>query len=192
MKAVFLTGIKHCGKTTLGKLLAERLGAEFIDTDDVITAQTGMSPREVFLSQGNTGFQAAEYRACLAVAERAAAQKSPLVAATGGGICDNPPALDALRGQGVFVFLDVNEARILARVLKKAVPLPDGTLGNLPAYIAREKPRTPEDVGRVFHPVFAAREAKYRALADVVFSPGDCPPEHNAGELAGALAAGAT
>ena len=48
MKTIVLMGIKHCGKSTQGKIISQKLGLPFYDTDDVITLLTGKTPREIY------------------------------------------------------------------------------------------------------------------------------------------------
>ena len=68
-------GIKHCGKSTQGKILAKKMGAQFYDTDDVITEQTGKTPRQIYTESGEEGFKTAEKNACQFVAEKIMAPK---------------------------------------------------------------------------------------------------------------------
>jgi len=185
MKPIFLTGIKHSGKTTLGKLLAEQLGQEFIDIDEVIT-EHDMSPREIFLSRGEDGFKDAEFCACGEVCS-SFSQGSAIIA-TGGGICDNILAMSLIRKTGFVVYLDVSENIALNRILA-AAKAADGTLQNLPAYIAKENPCTDAEVQKIFHGVYEKRSKKYTLFADAVFVPAALPPDQNAQKLADMLRA---
>jgi shikimate kinase len=178
-----LTGVKHSGKTTLGKLLADILNAEFIDMDDVIARQCGMSAREVFTQRGEAGFRDAELEACGTVCGELASGSKSAVVATGGGFCDNLPAVALVRQTGLVVYLDVPEKIVLERILKETRRADDGSLQNLPAYIARHNPRSEEDAARLFRPVFEKRSARYAEIADAVFAPG-LSAERNARELA--------
>mgnify|MGYP003541431241 FL=1 len=64
MKTIVLMGIKHCGKSTQGKIISQKLGLPFYDTDDVITLLTGKTPREIYTEKGAEGFMEAEKYAC--------------------------------------------------------------------------------------------------------------------------------
>ena len=55
---VTLIGYRGCGKTVVGRQLAERLGWRFIDTDDVIEQQAGQTIREIFQAEGEPGWAA--------------------------------------------------------------------------------------------------------------------------------------
>ena len=57
---VVLVGFMGAGKSTVGRLIAERLGRSFVDSDDVITRRTGRSPREIFAADGEAVFRAHE------------------------------------------------------------------------------------------------------------------------------------
>ncbi|HEY1210523.1 MAG TPA: shikimate kinase [Terracidiphilus sp.] len=83
-RRIVLTGFMGSGKTTLGPLVATRLGWSFIDVDDVIEAEAGMTIAEIFARHGEAAFRERE-RATIA---RLAAVDS-LVLALGGGAIEN-------------------------------------------------------------------------------------------------------
>jgi shikimate kinase len=60
MSVLFLVGFMGCGKTTLGRKLANRLGHEFIDLDEVLEAQAGMTIAEYFSTHGEAQFRQLE------------------------------------------------------------------------------------------------------------------------------------
>ena len=63
-KNIVLIGMMGCGKTTVGRLLARRLGLELIDTDALIEERQGRSIPEIFASDGEAGFRALELALC--------------------------------------------------------------------------------------------------------------------------------
>ena len=65
-----LTGIKHCGKSTQGKILSENLNIPFYDTDDVIEEMTGLTARQIFSEKGEGAFKNAEAEACKFILEK--------------------------------------------------------------------------------------------------------------------------
>ena len=136
MKTIVLMGIKHCGKSTQGRLISQKLGLPFFDTDDVIAEMTGKTPREIYTEKGQEGFIEAEKKACQQVKDRTGGTDSCVIA-TGGGICNNPDAVEILRSFGTLVYLEVDEKIAASRVLREIKKEADGTLSNMPAYIAK-------------------------------------------------------
>ena len=77
---VVLIGYRGSGKTTVGRLLAERLAKAFVDCDEVIVARQGKSIREIFLTQGEEAFRKAETQVISELAS-----STDCVIALGGG-----------------------------------------------------------------------------------------------------------
>ena len=75
-----ITGFMGTGKTTVGRILAERLGRRLVDMDSCLEAELGKTIAEVFADDGEEVFRLAEARLCQQLAS-----KSGLVIATGGG-----------------------------------------------------------------------------------------------------------
>lgn len=98
---IVLIGMPGCGKTTIGKAVAEETQKEFIDTDDEIVKKTGMSIPEIFESFGETKFREIESE----VIKEVAALQSAVIA-TGGGAVLNPENVSLLRENGITVFID--------------------------------------------------------------------------------------
>ena len=90
-----------CGKTTVGPLLAEKLGRPFIDLDVLIAAQVGCTIFEFVQQQGEAAFRALEAAELLRVA-----QASPAVIAPGGGAITIETNRAAMRQYGVTLWLD--------------------------------------------------------------------------------------
>ena len=183
--SVILLGIKHSGKSTQGRLLAEKVNCPFVDIDDVITEVSGLSPRDLYAQQGVGMFMRAEEEACKRVASENSQKR--LVIATGGGICDNAPALQVLRPLGSFVFLNVAEHIAINRILNKARQNADDTWTNLPAYIAREHPQNKEDIINIFHEFYVKRGGVYSRIADIKIDIADKTKDENAHMIAKAL-----
>lgn len=164
MNSIILLGIKHCGKSTQGKLLAKHFGCPFYDTDDEITKMTGKTAREIYTEQGKEAFLTAEKEACKHLAETV---KDTAVIATGGGICNNPEALEVLHQNGKFVFLNADEKTAASRIIWEIKYDSDGSMKNLPAYIAKENPQNVQDVRAIFHNFYEERQKIYKELCDV-------------------------
>lgn len=166
-QGIILLGIKHCGKSTLGRMLAAQFNCPFFDTDEVIAEMTGKTPREIYQQQGAEAFMEAEARACDYLSRYLASLgEDEYIIATGGGICNNQRALDSLQRLGFFLFLEVPEEVAAQRILDE-IEWEDGTMKNLPAYIASENPTSTEDVERIFSGFYKERTARYRKLAQI-------------------------
>ncbi|MGW0987566.1 shikimate kinase [Streptomyces sp. NPDC002486] len=103
---VVLVGPMGVGKSTVGQLLAERLGVSYRDTDDDIVAEQGRAVAEIFVDEGEPAFRAIEK----AAVRRAIAEHDGVLALGGGAILDaGTRAL--LAGQRVaYLSMDVEEA----------------------------------------------------------------------------------
>ena len=110
MKNVVLIGFMGTGKTSVGRLLAGRLGCAFHDLDKKIEEQHGMSIPAMFAEHGEPCFRAREKEAV-----RAAAERTNLVIATGGGTVKDPENVALLRQNGVIVALTADVDTILRR-----------------------------------------------------------------------------
>lgn len=182
--SIILMGIKHCGKSTQGRIISKKLSVPFFDTDDVIFEMTGKTPRQIYTELGNEGFQEAEEKACSFLLEKinSSAEKNAVIA-TGGGICGNKKALDVLKKIGTFVFLKTPERIANFRVLREISVVQDGTLLNVPAFIAKKNPRSVADAKKIFHDFFIERECIYEQLADVVIDMSSSSKEANAAKI---------
>ena len=106
---------------------------------------------------------------------------------SGGGICDNAPALNILRPLGIFVYLDIDEKSACDRILKKAEKLSDGTWKNLPAYIARQNPAEETEIRKIFHAFYEERSKTYRDIADIIAPTSEESKEENTKKILLAL-----
>jgi shikimate kinase len=103
---VVLVGPMGVGKSTVGQLLAERLGVGYRDTDDDIVAVEGRSIAEIFVDEGEPVFRAIEKRAV----RQALAEHKGVLALGGGSILD-ADTRELLAGQQVvYLSMDVEEA----------------------------------------------------------------------------------
>ncbi|MFB6847499.1 shikimate kinase [Streptomyces sp. NPDC056373] len=103
---VVLVGPMGVGKSTVGQLLAERLGASYRDTDEDIVAEQGRTVAEIFVDEGEPAFRAIEK----AAVHRALAEHDGILALGGGAILDTDTRA-LLAGQRVaYLSMDVEEA----------------------------------------------------------------------------------
>ena len=110
---VVITGFMATGKSTVGRLVAQRLGMEFIDTDDLIEKRWGKCIADIFSEEGEQSFRKKEARIAAALGARCG-----LVIATGGGMMLNPANIDAFNRQGRIYCLSASGDQILERINK--------------------------------------------------------------------------
>lgn len=183
MKTIVLMGIKHCGKSTLGKFISKKFNLSFFDTDDVILLMTNSTPREIFLEKGEEGFIEAEKNACEYIKNEIVSKKLNAIIATGGGICNNIQAVKILKSFGILVFLKIEERIATSRVLREIKVAKNGSLSNMPAYIAKKNPHTVYDVGFIFHDFFIERERIYQNITDFSIDVSDSSKSKNADKI---------
>lgn len=131
MQNVVLIGMPGCGKSTVGKLLAEKLGKKFVDADAEIIAQAGMSIPEIFAQEGEEGFRLRESRVLAQLG-----MQSGLVIATGGGCVTRNKNYPILRQNGILFWLDrdLDKLPTDGRPLSQASNLRDMYLYRMPMY----------------------------------------------------------
>jgi shikimate kinase len=108
--SIALIGFMGTGKTAAGKLLASKLGKEFIETDALIEKRSGRSIPEIFRREGETGFREIE----IEVVKDIAGRKNAVIAC-GGGVVLNTINIDRLRWECVIVCLKASPAAIVKR-----------------------------------------------------------------------------
>ena len=108
---IVLTGFMGTGKSTVGRIVAEKLGVEFVDSDEVIEERFGPI-RRIFALDGEPGFRQRER----VVAEDLASKRNTVIA-TGGGMLLDPVSVEMFEASGVIFCLRADPAAILDRVL---------------------------------------------------------------------------
>src|SRR5690625_4745636 len=99
------------GKSTIGPLLAKRIGVQFVDVDQYIVRQAGQTIPEIFAAEGESGFRERESDALREILAR-----PPLVVAAGGGLVVRPENRQMLRDQARCVWLRVTIELLLKRL----------------------------------------------------------------------------
>ena len=155
---IFLVGARATGKTTIARLLAGRLGWDWVDADHALDARWGKSVRAIFAEEQEAGFRRKE----AALLEELCGLRRHVVA-TGGGVVLAPANRERLRAAGRVVWLTADPATLWHRLLQDpatAERRPDLTVGGL-AEVEQ---------------VLLAREPLYRACAhDEVSTVGRTP-----------------
>lgn len=116
--SLFLIGMMGAGKSTVGRLLAQKLQYQFVDTDELIERCTGKTIPEIFANAGEAAFREVEHQV---LAEISAYTR--LAIATGGGIVMNPMNWAHLHN-GVVVWLDVPIPELYRRLQHSSHPRP--------------------------------------------------------------------
>ena len=120
---IVLTGMSMSGKTTLGTVLAQKLGRRMEDTDAMIVRQEQREITSIFAEDGETYFRDAE-----SAVIRQLASENGLIISTGGGAVLRRENVDALKKNGYIVFLD--------RPLSQILPADDRPLANTKEKVA--------------------------------------------------------
>lgn len=157
MKTLFLVGYMGCGKSTLGRKLARRLGVPFLDTDALIEEREGASVADLFRYEGEQRFREVERE----VLDRVVAEAGCAVVSTGGGLPVWSDNMACMNAAGHTVYLRRTPERIACR---------------LSPFGRRKRPRlqglSDEELVAFMERDMAAREPFYAAAGLVI----DCDP----------------
>ena len=112
---IALIGLRGAGKSTLGKLLAKKIGWNFVELNKEIEAQNGLSVAEIIALYGQEGFRRLEQAALTQLLAR----KELTVLATGGGIVSEPVTFDLVLSSFYTIWLKAEPEEHMARVRKQ-------------------------------------------------------------------------
>lgn len=107
METIILIGMPGCGKTTVGKFLAEMVGKTFVDADACLVGKTGKSIPEIFAEVGESGFRALETEVLAQLGK-----ESGLIIATGGGCVTQTCNYPLLHQNGTLFWLQRDIAQL--------------------------------------------------------------------------------
>ena len=114
-----LVGLPGSGKSTVGALLASRLGWIFLDFDEEIVRRAGRSVARVFQEEGETAFRAMEAELTAELSSR-----TKIVLAPGGGWAEQPGLLEQLAEGSAVIWLRVDPAEAIRRLRGSPVERP--------------------------------------------------------------------
>jgi shikimate kinase len=149
---IFLVGLMGAGKTSVGKLLARRLGKTFCDCDQEIERATGVRIPLIFEIEGEAGFRARE---CRMLAELV--QRQDIVLATGGGAVLSEQNRSALAHHGTVVYLRASAHDLWQRTRHDRM---------------RPLLQTPNPLAKLTE-LFNERDPLYRQIADLIIDTGN-------------------
>ena len=149
---IFLVGLMGAGKTSVGRLLAKRLGKPFFDCDQEIERRTGVKIPVIFEIEGEAGFRSRE-----AAMLRELTARNDIVLATGGGAILREENRQALTQSGTVVYLRASLDDLWQRTRHD-----------------RSRPllQTPDPRAKL-EELFALRDPLYRAVATIVIDTGN-------------------
>ena len=148
---VVLVGLPGAGKSKVGRLLAERLGVDHIDTDALVVEREGRPIADIFATDGEAAFRVMETEA---VAE---ALSLEAVVSLGGGAAATPAVRDLLSGRTV-VYIDAPHDELVRRTASK-----------------NHRPLLAQDPSGTLARLRTEREPHYRAVATIVVESGPGP-----------------
>ena len=149
---IYLVGLMGAGKTTVGRLLAKRLGRRFVDSDHEIESRTGVRIPLIFEIEGEAGFRSRESSVLQALT-----QEHDLVLATGGGAVLDPGNRANLARSGTVIYLCAQPRQLWERTRhSRNRPL----LQVADPYLRLQE-------------LYAQRDPLYREIADIVIESGN-------------------
>lgn len=163
---ILLIGMMGAGKSTTGRLLADRLKWPYLDSDDEIERQTGRTVPEIWKADGEPAFRAEESR----VLAQACRSGGPAVVSVAGGAVLDPDNRNLIRGAGLVVWLRAEVATLAVRV------------GS-----GRGRPLLEAGPAAALARLVAERAPIYEELADLVFDVDRLSPSLVAARIADAV-----
>lgn len=167
MPNLYLIGYRGCGKTTVARLLGERLQMPVVDADEYLEQQAGMTIREIFAAEGEAGFRQRE-----ADIAQALTKQDSLIVSWGGGVILRETNRDALQRAGKIVWLRARPETLLERIER------DPTTG------ARRPNLTAAGGLPEIQNLLTVREPIYAAVADRIVDADDVSPQSLAAGIA--------
>ncbi len=158
-RRVLLVGMMGAGKTTVGRLLASRLGWSYLDSDEEVEAFSGHTVKELFESGGERAFRPLESKALAAALQGDA----PAVVSVAGGAVLDPANRALLRRAGTVVWLRASPATLFERVRADTVAASEALPGS-----GDHRPLLDHDPAGTLVRLDAERRPLYQEVADAV------------------------
>lgn len=117
-KVISLAGFMGCGKSTVGKILARRLGVDFYDLDTLIEQNAGMTIPEIFTSQGEEAFRRMEAQTLETFLETMTNRRAVL--SLGGGTLTTEHCRQLLQGRSLCIYLKASEDTLVRNLSGQA------------------------------------------------------------------------
>lgn len=114
-KNVFIIGYRCTGKTTVARYVAEKIGWDFVDADELLMKNSGETVKNIVARGGWPLFRKLEKDTLQAICK-----KRKQIVATGGGIVTDDENIDRMKQHGAVVWLRANPETILARMIQDA------------------------------------------------------------------------
>ena len=110
---IILVGMMGAGKTTIGKLLSNKLGYDFVDLDKIIEERSGVKINTIFEIEGEAGFREREFQVL-----RDSIEKEKIIISTGGGIVVNKESRAQLikNNASLIIYLKANLETLFSRL----------------------------------------------------------------------------
>ena len=162
---IALTGFMGCGKTTVGRGLAEALGCPFVDLDQEIVLKAGRDIPTIFAQDGEAGFRRLEKLALERMVARYA--ESTAVLSLGGGTVTIPGAVQLLQEKTLCIYLKASLETLLGRL--------EGQTAGRPLAAAQDRER--------LSALLDARLALYESAAHVVLDTDPATPDQLIDEI---------
>lgn len=121
---IVLMGMKHCGKSSLGRMLARETGMRYFDLDSLMEEAYGNKAtpvRDIYATKGKRYFLRLEAEAVVHLIKQTRYQEK-IVAALGGGTIENPEAMEKLGANWLFVYLKAPLKELFGRIEERGLP----------------------------------------------------------------------
>jgi shikimate kinase len=170
-RRILLVGMMGAGKTTTGRLVADKLGWDYLDSDVEVEKKTGLTVPALFARDGEVAFRDAEAE----VLRTACARTEPVVISVAGGAVLRPENRDLVRQSGRVIWLRARPGTLAARV-------GDGV----------GRPLLDGDPGAALRALDAVRRPFYAEVADETIDVDDLSPDEVGAQIVEGDAAGPT